>query len=159
MNKIITTTIQDLEAKVPTLQNQHDRTSFIAVLPIQANANYTKPDKDNLETYWAQLLVNFSSDYQRTDELGQVTDDNKSLKTLVISFPKAFLDKNQVSISEFTSFFEAHYIAKKFLFIPVSEEKQSFQYQNGKSIPIKNQTKVTIDSNFDFRAFISSHKK
>jgi hypothetical protein len=159
MSKFITNIVDQFEVKTPSLQNQHDRISFIGVLPIQANANYNKADKNNPESYWAQLLVNFSSAYQRIDESGVVSDDNKSLKTLVISFPKKYLDDNQISISQFTIFFEREYVAKKFLILPVTEEKQAFQVQGDKKIPIKNQTKVSIDSNFDLKAFIDSHKE
>jgi len=163
MNKIINEMLQNFEVKTPSLQNQHDRISFIGVLPIQANANYNKATKKDPETYWAQLLVNFSSAYQRIDEAGQISDDNKSLKTLVVSFPKKYLDDNQISISQFTDFFEREYVAKKFLVLPVTEEKQAFQSQgsgdNIKKIPIKNQTKVSIDPNFDLKAFMVSHKE
>ena len=159
MSKFITNIVEQFEVETPSLQNQHNRISLIGVLPIQANANYNKADKNNPESYWAQLLVNFSSTYQRIDETGQVSDDNKSLKTLVISFPRKFLDANQVSTSQFTEFFEKEYVAKKFLILPVTEEKQAFQVQGDKKIPIKNQTKVEIDSNFDLKLFMSSHKE
>ena len=159
MNKIINETIQNFESEIPNLQNQHNRVSFIGVLPIQANANYNKADNKNPESYWAQLLVNFSSKYQRIDETGQISDDNKSLKTLVISFPRKYLDDNQITTSIFTNFFEREYVGKRFLILPVTEEKQSFQNQGDKRVPIKNQTKVEIDPSFDIRAFMDSHKK
>ncbi len=159
MSKFITTIVDQFESETPSLQNQHNRISLIGVLPIQANANYNKADKNNPESYWAQLLVNFSSKYQRIDESGQVTDDNKSLKTLVISFPKKFLDNNQISTSQFTEFFEREYVARKFVMLPVTEEKQAFQVQGDKKIPIKNQTKVEIDPSFDLKAFMESHKE
>ena len=159
MSKFITDMIQNFETETPNLQNQHNRISFIGVLPIQANANYNKADKNNPENYWAQLLVNFSSKYQRIDETGQVSDDNKSLKTLVISFPRKYLDDNNITTTIFTDFFEKEYVAKKFLILPVTEEKQAYQNQGDKRIPIKNQTKVEIDPNFDLRAFMASHKE
>jgi len=159
MSKFITDMIQNFETETPNLQNQHNRISFIGVLPIQANANYNKANKDKPESYWAQLLVNFSSKYQRIDETGQVSDDNKSLKTLVISFPRKYLDDNNITTTIFTDFFEKEYVAKRFLILPVTEEKQAYQTQGEKKIPIKNQTKVEIDPNFDLRAFMASHKE
>ena len=163
MSKFITNIVDQFESKTPSLQNQHDRITFIGFLPIQANANYNKADKKNPESYWAQLLVNFSSSYQRIDESGQVSDDNKSLKTLVISFPKKYLDNNNISISQFTEFFEREYVARKFLVLPVTEEKPAFQIQgsgdNAKKIPIKNQTKAEIDPSFDLKVFMDSHKE
>jgi len=56
MNKIITNMLQDFEVKTPSLQNQHDRISFIGVLPIQANANYNKADKKTLKAIGLNYL-------------------------------------------------------------------------------------------------------
>jgi hypothetical protein len=159
MSKFITDIIGKFELETPSLQNQHKRMSFIGVLPIQANSNYSQKNKDGVEQYWAQLLVNFSSAYNRTDESGQIHEDNKSLKTLVISFPMSYLSKQNISTHQFKDFFDTHYICKKFLILPVSEEKQAFQVQGDKKIPIKNQTKVEIDPSFDLKAFMDSHKE
>lgn len=159
MSKVINTILEQFESEVPTLQNQHNRISLIGVFPIQANSNYNQKNKDGKEEYWAQLLVNFSSSYNRTDEAGQIHDDNKSLKTLVISFPMYYLEKQKVSTLQFKNFFDENYVCKKFLVLPVTEEKQAYQRQGDKNIPIKNQTKVQIDPNFDFRSFIDSHKE
>lgn len=162
MSKVITEMLSTFEGETPNLQNQHKRISFIGVLPIQANSSYTLKDEKGNEAYWAQLLVNFSSGYNRTDEMGEVHDDNKSLKTLVISFPMSYLKNQGVNTHEFKTFFDSNYICKKFLILPVTEEKQAYQSQgsgdNRKMIPIKNQTKVNIDENFDLKAFIDSHK-
>ena len=158
MSKVINTILDQFESEVPNLQNQHKRLSFIGVLPIQANSNYTQKNKDGVEQYWAQLLVNFTSAYNRTDEAGQIHDDNKSLKTLVISFPMSYLNKQNISTLQFKDFFDANYVCKKFLVLPVTEEKQAFQQQGDKKIPIKNQTKVEINPDFDLKGFIESHK-
>lgn len=159
MSKVINTILDQFESEVPNLQNQHKRMSLIGVLPIQANSNYTQKNKDGVEQYWAQLLVNFSSSYNRTDEAGQVHDDNKSLKTLVISFPMSYLTQQNISTHQFKDFFDNNYVCKKFLVLPVTEEKQAFQQQGDKRIPIKNQTKVEIDPTFDLKGFINSHNE
>jgi len=155
MSKFIIDAINSFQAEVPTLQNQHKRASFLGFLPIQANTNYQK-DKDGVEQYWAQLLCNFSSTYGRTDENGQTHDDNNSLKTLVVKFPMAYLKKYNITSSMFKNFFDANFVAKRFIILPVTEEKQSFQYVGDKRVPIKNQTEVTILEDFDLKAFFAS---
>jgi len=139
----------------PTLQNQHSRISFIGFLPIQANSNFDK-DKDGNTTFWAQLLCNYSSSYNRTDENGEIHNDNKTLKTLVVKFPMSYLKKYSITTQQFKNFFEEEYVAKKFIILPVSEEKQSFQFVKDARVAIKNQTEVVIDENFNLADLIKS---
>ena len=155
MSKLIIDSISKFQGEVPTLQNQHQRITFLGCLPIQANTNFEK-NKEGVETYWAQLLCNFSTSYNRTDEHGQTHDDNNVLKTLVVKFPMSYLKNNTITSSMFKNFFDANFVAKKFLILPVSEEKQSFQYVADKRVPIKNQTEVTISEDFDLKAFFAS---
>ena len=161
MSKVITDLLNNFESETPTLQNQHKRISLIGCLPLQANTNFEK-DKNGVESYWAQLLCNYTSSYNRTDETGQQHGDNASLKTLVIKFPMSTLKKYNISSQDFKSFFDKNFVAKKWLLLPVTEEKQSFQYVNDKRVPIKNQTEVTIDDSFDlnhyFKSFSSASK-
>lgn len=159
MNKIISDIIQSFESEVPNLQNQHNRLSLIGFLPIQANANYSKSDDKSSEFCWAQLLVSFMTKYPRVDETGQTTEDNKSLKTLVIKFPPKYLSDNNITVSMFTEFFEREYVGKKFLILPVTEEKQAFHTYGKQQVPTKNKTEVEIDPEFNLKAFMDSHKK
>ena len=100
--------------------------------------------------------------YPRVDETGQTTEDNKSLKTLVIKFSQKYLDNNQITTASFIEFFEREYVAKKFLILPVTEEKPEFQNADKKGdekVLLRNKTKVEIDPSFNLKAFMDSHKK
>jgi len=154
MSNIVSELIKNFESAVPSLQNQHTRMSLVGILPIQANTNFDK-DKNGKETFWAQLLCNFTASYSRTDENGQVHDDNASLKTFVVKFPMTYLKNEDVTTQEFKTYFDKNFVAKKFLFLPVGEEKQSFQYNADKRVPIKNQTEVTIDESFPLKSLIT----
>jgi len=155
MSKFINELANNFESVTPTLQNQHSRISFIGFLPIQANSNFDK-DKDGNTTFWAQLLCNYSSSYNRTDENGEIHNDNKTLKTLVVKFPMSYLKKYSITTQQFKNFFEEEYVAKKFIILPVSEEKQSFQFVKDARVAIKNQTEVVIDENFNLADLIKS---
>ena len=113
-------------------------------------------DKDGNTTFWAQLLCNYSSSYNRTDENGEIHNDNKTLKTLVVKFPMSYLKKYSITTQQFKNFFEEEYVAKKFIILPVSEEKQSFQFVKDARVAIKNQTEVVIDENFNLADLIKS---
>jgi len=166
MSKVIINLLEKFQAETPSLSNQHNRLSLIGVLPIQANSSFTKDQLNTLtnekkDIYWAQLLCNYSSSYNRTDENGQVHDDNASLKTLVIKFPMDYLKSQAVSTQQFKTFFDKNYVGKAWLILPVSEEKGSSTWKDKKSVPIKNQTEVTIDSSFNLKEFmgLASEKK
>jgi len=155
MPNFINELTSNFESVAPTLQNQHKRISFIGFLPIQANSNFNK-DKEGNTTFWAQLLCNFTSSYNRTDENGETFDDNKSLKTLVVKFPMSYLKKYSITTQQFKNFFDEEFVAKKFIILPVSEEKQSFHFVKDSRIAIKNQTEVVIDVDFNLNDLIKS---
>jgi len=158
MSKVINELLDRFESQTPTLQNQFNRLSLIAVLAIQANTNFSK-DKDGVESYWAQLLCNYKSTYNRLNENGEQTDDNASLKTLVIKFPMSYLKKYNFTSNQFKNRFDANFVMKQWLILPVTEEKQSYQYLNDKRMPIKNQTEVTIDPDFDLSKLFEDELK
>jgi len=153
----ITNFLNSFQGQSATLQNQHERISLIGVLVQQCNVSYQK-DKDGVVRYWAQLLCNFKSSYSRTDEKGELHNDNSSIRTLVIKFPMSYLEKNKLSTNDLKSFFDEYFVQKKFLILPVTEEKQSYQFVNDKRTPIKNQTEVIINQNFNLSSFIDEVK-
>jgi len=154
----ITNLLNSFLNEQPTLQNQHKRISLIGALPQQCNVSYQK-DKEGVTRYWAQLLCNFKSSYNRVDEQGELHDDNSSIKTLVIKFPMDYLQKQKVSTNDFKSFFDEHFVQKHFIVLPIKEEKQSYQFVDDKRTPIKNQSEALIDSDFDLNNFIAEFTK
>lgn len=150
--------LNSFQNEEPTLLNQHKRISLIGALPQQCNVSFQK-DKDGVKRYWAQLLCNYKTAYSRQDESGELHNDNSSIKTLVIKFPMDYLQKHSLSTTDIKTFFDTHFVQKKFLVLPVTEEKQSFQFLNDKRVPIKNQSEVNIDENFDLRSYINEINK
>ncbi|WP_458701398.1 hypothetical protein ACKGJI_04615 [Sulfurospirillum sp. 1307] len=154
---VITKHIENYENLVFSFENMHKRTSIIGVLPVQANTNFSK-DENGIESYWFQLVCNYKSTYSRTDEHGEQHDDNASLKTLIIKFSMDHLKKYNVKSSDLKKFFDDNYVGKKFLFLPVSEEKQSWTNTKPRT-PIKNQSECVVSSDFDLNEFMKIDKK
>jgi hypothetical protein len=148
----ISTHIEAYENLGFSFENMHKRTSLIGILPIQANASSEK-DENGVERFWCHLVANYKSTYTRQDEHGELHDDNASLKTLLIKFPMDMLQKNQITSSQFKNFFDKEYCGKKFLFLPVSEEKQKFDTVGKNRVPVKNVTECTIDPSFNLAEF------
>ncbi len=141
-----------------SFENMYKRFSFISFLPIQANSNYEKLE-DGKEIFWFQLVSNYKNTYSRTDEQGEIHDDNATIKTLVIKFPKSYLSNQNLQVSEVKEFFEKNYIGKKFITLPVDEERPKFNFEGGKKVLVKNVTECTIDESFNLKELINPTKK
>lgn len=138
-----------------SFENMHKRTTLIGFLPLQANASFDK-DENGVERYWFQLLGNFKSSYNRTDENGEQHDDNASVKTLTVKFPMSYLAKHGVTSSQIKKYFDDNYVGKKFIFLPVTEEKQKFEFHDKKRVPVKNVSECSIDDSFNLRDLLGS---
>ncbi len=141
-----------------SFENMYKRFSFISVLPIQANSNYEKQD-DGTEIFWFQLVSNYKNTYSRTDEKGEIHDDNATIKTLVIKFPKSYISSQGLNVSDVKDFFEKNYVGKKFITLPVDEERPKFNLVDKKRVLVKNATECTIDESFNLKDLINPTKK
>lgn len=146
-----------------SFDNMHKRTSIIGVLPVQTNTNVNREKDENgvvKESIWFQVVANYKSSYSRTDENGEQHDDNATLKTIIVKFSSEHLRNFKVSTAQLKEFIDLNYTGKKFLFLPVSEEKQSFIVQGSKDnrlrVPVKNQSECVVDSEFDLNEFLKS---
>jgi hypothetical protein len=136
----------------------HKRTSIIGVLPVQTNTNVNREKDENgvvKESIWFQVVANYKSSYSRTDENGEQHDDNATLKTIIVKFSSEHLRNFKVSTAQLKEFIDSNYTGKKFLFLPVSEEKQSFTGSKPR-VPVKNQSECVVDSEFDLNEFLKS---
>lgn len=153
MSKTINAYVDSFENLNFNFENQRKRISLVGFMPQQANSNDEK-DEDGVLRSWFQIVGIYESSYNRTDEKGEVHDnDNSSIKTLVVKFKDKHLKKYGVSTTMLREFLISNYIGQKMLVLPVSEEKQSKKKIGDKFVPLPNQSECTVLEDFDLWKF------
>lgn len=153
MSKDINAYVEAFEAHNFSFENQKKRISLVGFMPQHANSNFQK-DADGVEQFWFQIHGIYESSYGRTDELGEMHQDNNSLKTLVVKIKADHMRKYNVTTMQLKDFIDKNYTGKKMLVLPTSEEKQSKKQQADKKyLPLPNQTEVTVLDDFDLYRF------
>jgi len=153
MSKVINTMVDSIESLPFSFENQKKRFSFVGFMPQQANTNSQK-DKDGVEQSWFQIVGIYEASYGRSDENGELHNDNASIKTLVAKFRGDHLRKYGISTTQLKEFIDKEYIGKKMILLPCSEEKVSKKKVGENYLPLPNQTEVTVLDEFDLRKFI-----
>lgn len=153
MSKVITDFVESFSALSFNFENSKRRVSFVGFMPQQANTN-SQLDEKGVEQSWFQIVGIYESAYARSDENGEVHNDNASIKTLVVKFRGTHLRKYGISTTQLKEFIDAEYIGKKMIILPTSEEKVTKKKIGDKYLPIPNQTEVTVLEDFDLRKFI-----
>lgn len=153
MSKEINSYVESFEALNFSFENQKKRISLVGFMPQHANANNSK-DEHGVEQFWFQIHGIYESAFGRTDEHGEMHQDNNSLKTLVVKIKADHMRKFNVTTSILKDFIDKNYTGKKMLVLPTSEEKQSKKQQADKKyLPLPNQTEVTVLDDFDLYRF------
>ena len=153
MSKTINAYVDSFENLTFNFENQRKRISLVGFMPQQANSNDEKGE-DGVLRSWFQIVGIYESSYDRTDEKGEVhNNDNSSIKTLVVKFKGDHLKKHGVSTTMLREFLISNYIGKKMLVLPVSEEKQSKKKIGDKYVPLPNQSECTVLEDFDLWKF------
>ena len=155
MSKILNSYVDSFESLPYSFENQKKRMSFVGFMPQQCNAN-SALDKDGIERTWFQVAGLYESSYDRKDENGELhSQDNSTIKTLIVKFKADHLKKYGVSTSMLKDFLTKNYVGKKMLVLPTTEEKQSTKKQgDNKVIPVLNQTECVVLEDFDLYLFI-----
>lgn len=153
MSKAINTFVESFEALTFNFENQRKRISLVGFMPQQANTNSQK-DKDGVEQSWFQIVGIYEASYGRSDENGELHNDNASIKTLVAKFRGDHLKRCGVSTTQLKEFIDKEYVGKKMIVLPSSEEKVSKKKVGENYLPIPNQTEVTVLEEFDLRKFM-----
>ena len=153
MSKVINAMVDSIESLPFSFENQKKRFSFVGFMPQQANTNSQK-DKDGVEQSWFQIVGIYEASYGRSDENGELHNDNASIKTIVAKFRGDHLRKFGISTTQLKKFIDDEYIGKKMILLPCSEEKVSKKKVGENYLPLPNQTEVTVLDEFDLRKFI-----
>ena len=82
-----------------------------------------KKDKDGVEQTWFQVVGIYETSYGRSDENGEMHNDNASIKTLVAKFKGDHLKKFGISTTQLKEFMDKEFVGKKMIVLPCSEEK------------------------------------
>lgn len=158
MSKVINAYVDSFESKNFAFDTQKERMTILGFMPQQCNSNSAK-DEQGIERTWFQVVGIYESAYNRVDESGELhTNDNSTIKTIVVKFKGDHLKKYGVSTTMLKNFLDENYIGKKMLVLPTTEEKQSkkqLQNKEGKniSVPLPNQTECTVLDDFDLWKF------
>ena len=152
MSKVINALVDSIESLPFSFENQKKRFSFVGFMPQQANTNSQK-DKDGVEQSWFQIVGIYEASYGRSDENGELHNDNASIKTLVAKFRGDHLRKYGISTTQLKEFIDKEYIGKKMILLPCSEEKVSKKKVGENYLPLPNQTEVTVLEEFDLWKF------
>ncbi|MDD3324298.1 MAG: hypothetical protein PHN38_04150 [Sulfurospirillaceae bacterium] len=158
MSKYISAYVDFFENLPFGFENQKKRLSLVGFMPQQANTNSAK-DKDGVEQTWFQVVGIYDSSYSRSDENGEVHNDNASIKTLVVKVRGEHLRKSGISTSQFKDFLDKNYIGKKMIVLPCTEEKQSKKLIGDKYVVLPHQTEVSVLEDFDLRKFCNLEDK
>jgi hypothetical protein len=144
-----------------SFENQFLRASFIAFMPNQSNASFaTEEQMENNKGFtYAQLKSTYKSSFNRVDDSGEVLNDNATTFNFKLKFPRTYLDKNGVTLSQFKTFFDENFVGKRMVFFPTLGETQSSKGQGDKRIVIPYHTESEIHPDFDLKAFMEVHKK
>ena len=141
-----------------SFDNQYKRFSYITFFPIQANSS-NDTDEAGKKTFWFQLVSTYKSTYQSINEVGEVSQDNATVKTLYVKFPMQYLLDQKLTADKVRKFFTDNFVGKKFITLPVGEEMPVFEFKNNVRNIVKNCSQVSIDENFDLQAFINEFEK
>ena len=152
MSKVINAMVDSIESLPFSFENQKKRFSFVGFMPQQANTNSQK-DKEGVEQSWFQIVGIYEASYGRSDENGELHNDNASIKTLVAKFRGDHLRKYGISTTQLKEFIDKEYIGKKMILLPCSEEKVSKKKVGENYLPLPNQTEVTVLEEFDLWKF------
>lgn len=158
MSKAINSYVDSFESKLFSFDTQKQRMTIVGFMPQQANSNSAK-DEQGIERIWFQVVGIYESSYNRVDESGEVhTNDNSTIKTIVVKFKGDHLKKYGVSTSMLKNFIDENYVGKKMIVFPTSEEKQSkktIENKEGKkfTVPLPNQTECEVLQDFDLWKF------
>lgn len=152
MSKVINALVDSIESLPFSFENQKKRFSFVGFMPQQANTNSQK-DKDGIEQSWFQIVGIYEASYGRSDENGELHNDNASIKTLVAKFRGDHLRKFGISTTQLKEYIDKEYIGKKMILLPCSEEKVSKKKVGDNYLPLPNQTEVTVLEEFDLWKF------
>lgn len=152
MSKVINAMVDSIESLPFSFENQKKRFSFVGFMPQQANTSFQKDEK-GVEQSWFQMVGLYEASYNRSDENGEVHNDNASIKTLVVKFRGDHLRKFGISTTQLKEFVDAHYVGKKMIVLPCSEEKISKKKIGDNYLPLPNQTEVTVHEDFDLWKF------
>lgn len=150
MSKVINAMVDSIESLPFSFETQKKRFSFVGFMPQQANTNSQK-DEHGVEQSWFQLVGLYEASYGRSDENGELHNDNASIKTLVVKFKH--LKKYGISTTQFKEFLDKEYVGKKMIVVPCSEEKISKKKIGDKYLQLVNQTEVIVDEDFDLWKF------
>lgn len=141
-----------------SFDNQYKRFSYITFFPIQANSS-NDTDEAGKKTFWFQLVATYKSTYQSINELGEISQDNATVKTLYVKFPMQYLLDQKLTADKVRKFFTDNFVGKKFMTLPVGEEMPVFEFKNNVRNIVKNCSQVNIDENFDLQVFINEFEK
>ncbi|MCZ6171740.1 hypothetical protein [Campylobacter ureolyticus] len=141
-----------------SFDNQYKRFSYITFFPIQANSS-NDTDEQGKKTFWFQLVATYKSTYQSINELGEISQDNATVKTLYVKFPMQYLLDQKLTADKVRKFFTDNFVGKKFITLPVGEEMPVFEFKNNVRNIVKNCSQVNIDENFDLQVFINEFEK
>lgn len=142
-----------------SFENQFKRFSYLTFFPVQVNCGIAeiKDQEGNTNPRaWFQFVSYYKSSFVSVDDNGVVGDNNASVKMLFVKISPAILNKSKFSGEYLRDFFNKHYVGKKFLTLPVCEEGPVFSMdiKTGLKTPLKNQSQVLVDENFDLRSFV-----
>lgn len=141
-----------------SFDNQYKRFSYITFFPIQANSS-NDTDETGKKIFWFQLVSVYKTSYQSVNEVGEVSQDNATPKTLYVKFPMQYLLDQKLTADKVRKFFTDNFVGKKFITLPVGEEMPVFEFKNNVRNIVKNCSQVNIDENFDLQAFINEFEK
>lgn len=141
-----------------SFENQYKRFSYITFFPIQANSS-NDTDEAGKKIFWFQLVATYKSTYQSVNELGEISQDNATVKTLYVKFPMQYLLNQKLTADKVRKFFTDNFVGKKFITLPVGEEMPVFEFKNNVRNIVKNCSQVSIDENFDLQVFINEFEK
>lgn len=141
-----------------SFDNQYKRFSYITFFPIQANSS-NDTDEQGKKIFWFQLVATYKSTYQSINELGEISQDNATVKTLYVKFPMQYLLDQKLTADKVRKFFTDNFVGKKFITLPVGEEMPVFEFKNNVRNIVKNCSQVNIDENFDLQVFINEFEK
>lgn len=141
-----------------SFESQFKRFSYITFFPIQANSS-NDTDEQGKKIFWFQLVSTYKSTYQSINELGEISQDNATVKTLYIKFPMQYLLDQKLTADKVRKFFTDNFVGKKFITLPVGEEMPVFEFKNNVRNIVKNCSQVNIDENFDLQVFINEFEK
>ena len=154
MSSFITDFISQNENLPFSFENQFKRFSYITIFPNQANAS-TQKDDSGVYSSWFQLTANYKVTYDAVNEFGEIIkDDNATTKTLIIKFTNDYMRKFNTNGIALKEFFNAYFVGKRFITLPVTEEMPVYEFKNNTRNLIKNQSQVYIIDDFNLTEFI-----